>query len=375
MRTILYVIRKEFLQLRQDPRMLAVVILPPVLQLILLGYAANLDVKNLPLIVYDADKSSLSREFISAFPNSGYFRITRYADDIRDIDHIIERGEASMALVIPSDFSRKLTANRSPELQIIVDGSETNSATLGFNYASLVVMDYSRKMFRSKLIALKHLSIKQTSVEPQIRIWFNPELKSRNFMIPGVLALILMVMTVTLTAQAIVKEKETGTIEQLIVTPIKPFQLIVGKLTPFALISVVDIILVLSVANFWFRVPLRGSVPLLFGLCFIFLLTTLGLGLLISTLVRTQQQAMMTAMFFVMMPMIFLAGFAFPIENMPKIVQAVTYFLPLRYFMTIVRGIFLKGSGLPELWDEAAMLVVFGTASLTLSVLRFKKKY
>jgi ABC-2 type transport system permease protein len=194
-------------------------------------------------------------------------------------------------------------------------------------------------------------------------------------MIPGVLALILMVMTVTLTAQAIVKEKETGTIEQLIVTPIKPFQLIVGKLTPFALISVVDIILVLSVANFWFRVPLRGSVPLLFGLCFIFLLTTLGLGLLISTLVRTQQQAMMTAMFFVMMPMIFLAGFAFPIENMPKIVQAVTYFLPLRYFMTIVRGIFLKGSGLPELWDEAAMLVVFGTASLTLSVLRFKKKY
>jgi len=207
-----------------------------------------------------------------------------------------------------------------------------------------------------------------------MRVWYNPELKSRNFMIPGILALILMVMTIVLTSLAIVKEKEYGTLEQIIVTPIKPYQLIIGKLVPFAMIGLIDVILVICVARFWFNVPLNGSVILLFVLCNIFLLSTLGLGLLVSTVSKNQQQAMMTAMFYIMLPMFFLSGFVFPIENMPKFIQPVTYLLPLRYFFVIVRGLFLKGVGMAELWDETLILILFGIGILAVSAIRFHKK-
>jgi ABC-2 type transport system permease protein len=215
---------------------------------------------------------------------------------------------------------------------------------------------------------------KPARVLPEIRVWYNAELKSRNFMVPGVVALVLMIITMTLTSLAIVKEKEAGTLEQLLVTPIKPYQLILGKLIPFVLIGAVDVTIVLAVARFWFEVPLRGSILLLYGLCGLFVLTTLGLGLFVSTISKTQQQAMMTAQFFIFMPFIFFSGFTFPIENMPQWIQYLTYLIPLRYFITIIRGIFLKGDGIAELWTQALALFVFGVVILTLSVLRFKRK-
>ena len=208
-------------------------------------------------------------------------------------------------------------------------------------------------------------------VDPEVRVWYNPELKSRNFMVPGVLALLLMVLTMILTSLAIVKENEAGTMEQLMVTPIRPYQLIIGKLAPFFLIGIVDIILVLLVATLWFGVPLKGSVMLIFTLCIVFQMTTLGAGLFVSTVSRTQQQAMLTAVFFVILPMMFLSGFVFPIENMPKVIQLFTYFIPLRYFFVIIRGVFLKGVGLRELWLESSVLLGFGIVILTISILRF----
>ena len=374
MKTIKNIIRKEFSQLKRDRRFLIITILPPVLQLIILGYAANLDVKDLPLLICDMDNSSRSRQLISSYTNSGYFKIADYIDDIRDVDRYLDNNKAAMALIIPVEFEDDLTAGRSAQLSLIVDGAETNSASVGLNYASMIIGNYSQDIITERLIRSGQGVFKLQIIEPELRIWYNPDLKSRNFMVPGVLALLLMVVTIILTSLAIVKEKESGTIEQLIVTPIKPVQLIVGKLTPFFIIAIVDIILVLCVSYFWFRVPIKGNIFLLFGLCLIFLLNTLGIGLFVSTIAKNQQQAMMTAVFFFMMPMIFLSGFVFPIENMPILIQHITYLFPLRYFFVIIRGMFLKGLGIYELWDEGLALLIFGLIILSLSALRFRKK-
>jgi len=374
MRTILHIIRKEFIQLRRDRRMFAIVFIAPIFQLIILGYAANLDVRDIPTVVCDMDNTQTSREFVSNFTNSGYFTLESYVDKIEEVDHYIDSRKASIAIVIPRGFGDKVIAGRPAQLQIIADGSETNSATIGLNYASMIVTRYSRNIILQTFERLRYPGLKPARVNPEMRVWYNPELKSRNFMIPSVLGLLLMVMTLMLTSLATVKEKEVGTMEQLIVTPIRPYQLITGKLAPFTIIGFIDVILVVLVATFWFNVPVKGGVSLLLGLCMIFLMTTLGLGLLVSTVSRTQQQAMMTAIFFVMMPMMFLSGFVFPIENMPKVIQFFTYLLPLRYFFVIIRGVFLKGVGIEELWDEATVLFVFGIVILTMSIFRFHKK-
>jgi ABC-2 type transport system permease protein len=374
MKTILQVIIKEFLQIRRDKKMLPMIFIPPVLQLLLLGYAANLDVKDLPLIIYDQDNSGYSRELYQKFSNSGYFDIKAFVEYSGEVERSIENGYASMALIIPPNFASDLKTGREPQVQLIVDGSESNSASIGMNYANMIISDFSGAIMVDKLEFLKSQNLRPVKINPEIRVWFNPELKSRNFMIPGVLALLLMIMTLILTSLAIVKEKEIGTIEQLIVTPIKPAQLIAGKLAPFTIIAAIDIILVLMVARFWFNVPIRGSVILLFTLSFVFLLTTLGLGLFVSTIAKSQQQAMMIAVFFIMLPMVFLSGFVFPIENMPKVIQFFTYAMPLRYFFTIVRGLFLKGVGMEQLWDETAVMLLIGGLIFISSVLRFQKK-
>jgi ABC-2 type transport system permease protein len=350
------------------------IFIPPVLQLLLLGYAANLDVKDLPLIIYDQDNSGYSRELYQKFSNSGYFDIKAFVENSGEVERSIENGYASMALIIPPNFASDLKTGREPQVQLIVDGSESNSASIGMNYANMIISDFSGAIMVDKLEFLKSQNLRPVKINPEIRVWFNPELKSRNFMIPGVLALLLMIMTLILTSLAIVKEKEIGTIEQLIVTPIKPAQLIAGKLAPFTIIAAIDIILVLMVARFWFNVPIRGSVILLFTLSFVFLLTTLGLGLFVSTIAKSQQQAMMIAVFFIMLPMVFLSGFVFPIENMPKVIQFFTYAMPLRYFFTIVRGLFLKGVGMEQLWDETAVMLLIGGLIFISSVLRFQKK-
>ena len=374
MRQIYHIVIKEFLHLKRDRKMLAISILAPVIQLILLGYAATMDVKDIPMIIYDMDKSSVSREFVSRFVNSGYFVLSGNVNSSDEIDKNIENGKAWIALIIPSDFSSKILSGRQTSVQLIADGSDANSANISVGYASQIITKYTRELMIGLETQIRsRLSL--PTVNPVLRVWYNPELKSKNFMIPGVLALVLMIITMTLTSLGIVKEKEVGTLEQLMVTPIKPYQLIIGKLLPFVLIAAIDVLLVIFVADWWFNLPLRGSFFLLLGLSGLFVLTTLGLGLFISTVSKTQQQAMMTAQFFFFLPFIFFSGFTFPIENMPKIIQYLTYAIPLRYYIVIVRGLFLKGIGIAELWPHALALLVFGIAILTSSVFRFRKKF
>jgi len=367
-----HIIRKEFIQLRRDRRMFFIIFFSPVLQLILLGYAANLDIRNIPVVFCDLDATRTSRDFIAQFPASGYFSLQATVDRIKDVDAYIDRGKAPLAIILPKGMGRKLAGRESVRVQIIVDGAESQSAIVGLNYATMIGLKYSRQILLQRLrSASPGLSVPK--VEPEVRVWYNPELRSRNFMIPGVLAMVLMIITMMLTSLGIVKEKELGTMEQLIVTPVRPHELILGKLLPFFLIGLVEIMVVVAVAVFGFGVPVKGSVWLLFGLSPTFMLTTLGLGLFISTISRNQQQAMLTAVFFIL-PQIILSGFVFPIENMPRLIQWLTYVVPLRYFLVIIRGLFLKAVGLNALWDETAALLVFGLAILGLSILRFRKK-
>lgn len=367
-----HIIRKEFIQLRRDRRMFFIIFFSPVLQLILLGYAANLDIRNIPVVFCDLDATRTSRDFIAQFPASGYFSLQATVDRIKDVDAYIDRGKAPLAIILPKGMGRKLAGRESVRVQIIVDGAESQSAIVGLNYATMIGLKYSRQILLQRLrSASPGLSVPK--VEPEVRVWYNPELRSRNFMIPGVLAMVLMIITMMLTSLGIVKEKELGTMEQLIVSPVRPHELILGKLLPFFLIGLVEIMVVVAVAVFGFGVPVKGSIWLLFGLSPTFMLTTLGLGLFISTISRNQQQAMLTAAFFII-PQIILSGFVFPIENMPRLIQGLTYVVPLRYFLVIIRGLFLKAVGLNALWDETAALLVFGLAILGLSILRFRKK-
>ena len=369
---ILEIMKKEFYQVRRDKKMLVVSIVAPFVQVLLLGYAATTDIKNTTMVVCDQDKTEESRGFIREFSNSGYFIIRHVVNTPPEVDSYVEHARASIALVIPAGFARDLLSRKTTEVQVVLDGADANTANILLTYATQIVASYSQSVVARYATRIAGRSIPRILPEP--RVWFNPDLLSSNFMVPGVVALVLMIITMTLTSLGIVKEKEMGTLEQLMVTPIKPHELILGKLIPFSLIGFLDVVIVLALARFWFKVPLLGSVPLLFGLSVLFILTTLGLGLWISTIAKSQQQAMLIAQFFFFMPFIFLSGFAFPIANMPQVIQYVTYLIPLRYFLEILRGIFLKGAGLNELWPQAMALLAMGVVVLTVSVLRFQKK-
>lgn len=373
MNAIRSMIVKEFLQIRQDKRMLPLILLAPVLQVILLGYAATIDVKNIALAVYDADRSVESRQYLQRFTNSGYFRIAVYAATIDELDRALDHGRATLAISIPPDFSRALGSGKPVRVQLLADGTDANTANISLSYAAQITAGFAQTILAQQRVRLQS-GVALPRVKAETRVWYNPDLRSANYMVPGVVALILMIITTTFASASIVREKEAGTIEQILVTPIKPYQFILGKLIPFIIIGFVDVALVLGVAVNWFEIPLKGSIGLLFALCGLFLLTTLGLGLFVSTISRTQQQVLMTAQFFVFFPFIFLSGFTFPIENMPPLVQAITYLIPLRYFMAIIRGLFLKGVGMSELWDESLALLLFGMIILSLSVARFRKK-
>lgn len=369
---IVEIIRKEFYQIRRDRRMLMISLVAPILQLVLLGYAATTDIKYSDMVVCDLDHTADSRAFVRSFTTSGYFVHVASTDDLSSVNGFIEQGKASIALVLPVGFGRDLLARRPAEVQVLLDGADANTANILLGYASQIVTTFNQSILASySVVGGMGSSVR---VVPEPRIWFNPDLRSSNYMVPGVLALVLMIVTTTLTAIALVKEKEIGTLEQLMVTPIRPYELILGKLIPFVVIGFLDVVVALAVARFWFGVPLLGSLVLLFGLSGLFILTTLGAGLIISTISRSQQQAMLIAQFFFFMPFLFLGGFAFPISNMPKVIQMVTYIIPIRYYLEIVRAIFLKGSGLGELWPQALALVAIGSATLTISVLRFRKQ-
>ncbi len=369
MAVIFEIIKKEFYQIRQDKRMMIVSFFVPVMQVVLLGYTATTDITNSAMVVCDMDRTAESRAFVEKFTTSNYF-IPKFAvNKPEEVTPYIDAAKANIAVVIPKGFARKLFSRETAQVQVILDGADANTANILLNYATQIVTSYSRQ------VVAKYASIGagMSPILPEPRVWFNPDLKSSNFMVPGVVAMVLMIITMTLTSVGVVKEKEIGTLEQILVTPIKSYQFILGKLIPFVIIGFIDTIIVLAVAHYWFGVPLVGSLPLLFGLSALFLLTTLGLGLFISTIAKSQGQAMMIAQFFFFMPFLFLSGFTFPIANMPEWIQYLTYLIPLRYFLEIVRGIFLKGTDLTHLWTQAAALLAFGVVILGLSVMRFRK--
>ncbi len=374
-RRVLHLMRKEVLELKQDPRLFSVVIIAPIVQLTVLGYAATTDVKDVPIAIVDADRSTASRDLVQRFASSANFKIVGMPGSITEIDRYLDHGEAWMAIGIPANFGQSVAAGRGVALQIAADGTDSNSTTVAMGYAQSLIAGYSQDQ-AAELVQLKPgaTSAPLALVTPEIRVWFNPRLESRDFMIPGIVALLLLVVTTNLSAMAIVREKEMGTLEQLSVTPLARWELITGKMLPYAVIGIIDVVLVLVVSINWFEVPMRGSIPLLFGMCLIYLMSTLGLGLLVSTVSRTQQQAMMTSIFFFLMPMIYLSGFVFPIENMPAWIQPLTYLIPLRYFLVIVRGIFLKGIGLEVLWPQALALFAWGATVLALATLRSSKR-
>ena len=374
MKIIINIIIKEFLQLKRDPRLFGIIFISPVLQLILLGYAANLDINNINTVVYDQDKTVTSRDLIEKFQSSGYFSINNYADNYNQITDLIDKGDDLWALVIPNDFEKKLERNEQVKLQALFDGSDGNKAGIAFGYVTGIVSNYSQNILLKTQNKLGIKTAFSGSVASELRVWYNPDLKTRYFMLPGIMGLILTIITTTLMAMAIVKEREIGTLEQIIVTPIKPAQLIIGKTIPFVILGFVDIFLVMGVIVFWFGIPIRGDFIYLIFASFIYVLSSLGLGLFISTISKTQQQAMMVAMFGILLPMNFLSGFAFPIENMPGWIQPITYLIPLRYYITILRGVILKGDGFFQLIPQTAALLGIGILILALSSLRFRKR-
>ena len=357
---------KEFLQLHRDTKMLRVLLIGPLMQLVALGFAANSDVVDIPLLLLDLDRTAKSRELSDRFLASGRFELVGVVQTQREIEPWLTRGKAQAALVIESGYARRLRRGEAPAIQLLVDGADANSAGVAVGYASSIVSAAGAQARPQNLSGIGQ-------VELRSRVWYNPDLKSRWFYLPAILALVLMLNTLILPSMGIVREKEIGTLEQILVTPLRPWQMIVGKLLPFAVIGFANVIAITAIIIWGFGVPLRGSFPLLLLLSAPFLLTNLSLGLWVSTLVRTQQQAMMTAIFLIMIPMIYLSGLIFPIENMPRVIQAVTFAIPLRYYAVILRGIFLKSSGLDVLWPQALILLGFGLSVLMLASTRFRK--
>jgi ABC-2 type transport system permease protein len=377
---ILQIVRKEFRQALREPRMRALLIGPPLIQTIIFGFAVNLDIERVRIGWMDLDRTAESFELRRAFQGSPVFTIRKEAGSEAEAQALLDRSEVQAVIRIAPGFGRDITSGKQSEAQVLLDGSNSNTAAIIGNYAGAVIARRNRELLgerqRQKLVdrsAGGPVLLRIPGVEPERRVWFNPELKSRNYFVPGIIVNIITLVTLMLTALSIVREKEIGTMEQIMVTPIRPFELMLGKTIPFAIIGMADLLLITGVALGVFHVPLRGSFLLLGFAGALFLLSTLGIGLFMSTISETQQQAMMASFFF-FMPAFMLSGFNFPIANMPLPVQWVTYLNPLRYFMDIVRGVFLKGTGVEILWPQMAMLALMGVAILTFSALRFHKR-
>ena len=374
MKSILNFIKKEFLQFKRDPKMFGIILIAPVVQLIFLGYAANLDIENIKLVVYDQDKTSTSRKLVNDLTSSGYFVIQEYVNDYKSVIKQLDYNKAIVAIVIPNDFEKNLNRKQTAKLQAIFDAADGNTASIAAGYLQQIILQFARNISFEMMQRTGKIFVPIGNITPEIRIWYNPTLKTRNYMVPGIVGLLLSIVTLLLTSLAVVKEKEIGTMEQLIVTPLKPYQIIIGKLVPFILLGFVSITIVLTAMRVIFNIPVKGDIFFLFLSAFLYILSTLGLGLFVSTISKTQQQAMMIAVFAVMMPMVFLSGFAFPIENMPRIIQYISYIIPLKYFINIIRGVISKGLGFYDLWVNALVLLVMGIFILVLSSLRFQRR-
>jgi len=377
---IFEILKKEIRQSLRDPRLRGAMFIPPIMQMLIFGYAVSLDVNNVNLGWLDLDRTEQSRGLLRKFQGSQYFTLTATATSEEEAQGLLDRGKVDAVVRVPSNFGADVSRMKQTEVQVLVDGSNSNTASIIGNYATGVISNYNTETLQSQRNARLVESTRNgpvriavPSVSPQTRVWFNADLKSRNYFVPGILVNIIMIVTLNMTAMSIVREKEIGTMEQIMVTPIRPIELMIGKTLPFALVGFIDSVFVTIIALLLFHVPLRGSVLLLIGAALLFLMSMLGMGLFISTISHTQQQASMTSFFF-LQPAFMLSGFTFPIRNMPEVVQWITYINPLRYFMDIVRGVFLKGAGIEALWSQMVMLALFGVAILSTSALRFRKR-
>jgi ABC-2 type transport system permease protein len=363
---------KEFIQIKRDPRSLALALVIPVFLLLIFGYGLSLDIDKVRTVVWNQDDSQFSRDFLLNFKNSKYFKIIGNVDNYRDIEHKINKGDVLLALVIPKDFSRYIRSGQAAPLQLIADGSDANTATIAMNYVRSVVSQYNVKLMTNAM-AQQGYRLPRV-VDARTRIWFNMGLTSTWFIIPGVIAMIIMIIASLLTSLCIAREWERGTMEQLISTPVKGRELVFGKFIPYFSIGFFDLLVGLIMARFLFHVPFRGSYLLLFILSAFFLTGALSQGIIISVVARSQLMASQLASLTTMIPTVLLSGFVYPIFNMPKFIQLFTYLIPARYYMVILRDLFLKGVGIDVVWDEAAFLFAFGFIMLTLAVRRFKKK-
>ena len=372
MRRIKRLVVKEMLQTMRDVRMLALLFVAPVLQLFVFGYAISTDIDHIALAVYDEDRSPESRALVDRLIESGFFDYQAYVQSPTEVNTLLDTGRAQVVLQIPPGFSRDLARNRPAKLQAVLDATDILSARIISGYMQGILQQYAVNITLQR-VQRAQLARSLPSIDARLRVWYNPELHSVNFMVPGVLCMILLIVTMILTTMAIVKEKELGTLEQLIVTPLSAGELMLGKTLPFLIFGMIDLGLVLTIAVYSFNVQVAGSVLLLVLISILFLLTSLGLGIYISTISRTQQEATLTSIFF-MLPAILISGFMFPIANMPLVVQYLTYAIPLRYFLEVIRGIFLKGIGFAELWPQILILAFFSTSILILSARRFSKR-
>jgi ABC-2 type transport system permease protein len=372
-RRVRFLFVKELIQALRDKRMRITLIIPPLLQLIVFGYAANLDVKHVRTAVRDLDQSVDSRDLVSRFGSSKYFDIVSYPQTPAEVKDLIDREQVLLSIEIPSDFSKKLKKGDTATVQIVVDGTDSNAALIALGYAGQILSTYSTNVLVKRLNQAGAVDFEEAGVAIESRVWFNPNLESRLFYVPAVIALVAFLIPIILTAQAVVREREIGTLEQIMVTPIRSWELVVGKTAPFAMLGVLDMIGIALVGVFWFRVPFNGNPLVLFLGAILFLISSVSVGLFISTISSTQQQAQVATFFFVL-PAVNLSGFAFPIESMPEWVQALTYANPLRYFLVVIRGVFLKGIGLDILWPQMGALALLGGVMILLSSLRFRKR-
>lgn len=365
--------RKEFIHIIRDPRSLGMAIVIPMLLLLLFGYALTLDVDNVPLVVWDQSRSPAGREFASRFAGSPYFSLRGYVRDYPELERAVDAGEALAGLVIPPDFSRRLGVGGAAPAQLIVDGSDSNTATIALSYADVVATTYSRDLARRE-IQRSGGRPPALPLDLRPRVWYNPDLESKNYIIPGLIAVIMMVIAALLTSLTVAREWERGTMEQLIATPVKVPELIIGKLLPYFAIGMFDVLLAVVMGEFLFRIPLRGNPVLLFAMAAVFLAGALSLGILISVVTKSQLLASQLAMVLTFLPSFLLSGFMYAISNMPRPIQLITYLVPARYFVALLKGIYLKGVGLRVLAAEAGLLLIFGVLLVAVAIRKFEKK-
>jgi ABC-2 type transport system permease protein len=366
-------IRKEFIQILRDPRTLVLILVMPIMQLFLLGYAATNDVRNVSMAVFDQDRGAAARQLLTAFRSADYFRLDYDVDSEAELRSLIDSGKVRVGLIIPPDYSDKVQGGGSAKVAFVLDGSDPTVAGTALSAAKLIGQAHATQITAERLMRQGRSSALQTPVEVLTQVWYNPDMISSYYMIPGVIAMILFVLTSILTATAVVRERERGTIEQLIVTPIRPWELVVGKILPYVILAFVNMAEVLALGHFWFGVPVRGNLLLILALSGLFLLSSLGIGLLVSTIANTQQEAMLVV-WMTLLPAIFLSGFFFPVEAMPKVLQWISLLLPLRYYLVIIRSLMLKDIGISALWPNVVALAIFGLALMTAASLRVRKR-